>query len=110
MGEIWIAIGIAAFGAGMAYMGVHLTMHPPESSAAKWCWKVGFIAMAIALCGLIGWQTKLSLHAQSDLNSRLDRIEKNKPTVTVLPAPVTVNNIPAPSISSTTSPDRKSVV
>jgi len=91
MADIWLAVWLCLCTAGMAYMGVHLTMHHPESNAAEWRWKIGFIALALVTCGLIAWQTARNISRQEALQKRLDKIQHNTetpPTVQVNLPPI----------------------
>jgi hypothetical protein len=98
--DILLPVGIGVFTFVLAYMGVHVTLHPPEENA-KTAWKRGFWAVAFSGCVLIAWQGVRSVRAQDALQTQLDRIEHNKPIVNV-PAPI-VNippaNPPKPSAS-----------
>lgn len=103
--DIGIAIGIAVLTAAMAYMGVHVSLHPPDH-AVKGRWRLGFITIATAAIGLIAWQTQRGVSSQTklgsqiaDLHSQLNKIQHNTetpPTVNVLPSPVVINPAPAP--------------
>ncbi|MGB7549228.1 MAG: hypothetical protein WBM14_15925 [Terracidiphilus sp.] len=77
MGDILIAVGICLLTAAMAYMGVHVTLHPPDSDNLKRAWKVGFCFVAVLACVLIAWQTKRGASTQSDLQVQLKDIRKN---------------------------------
>ena len=90
MVDIWVAISICALTAAMAYMGVHVTLHPPESHKAKRLWKAGFVSVAVLACVLIGVQTKRNDDSQSKLQAQLSKIQKQTET----PPQVTVN-VPA---------------
>lgn len=48
--DIAIAGLIALFTCAIAYMGVHVTLHPPESAEEKRNWKIGFLAAAALIC------------------------------------------------------------
>lgn len=75
----------------MAYLGVHLTMHPTDSARHKWLYKAAFISCGLLMCSLIGIQTYRNNQAQDQLRAELDSIKKN----TEQPPKVEItNNIP----------------
>jgi hypothetical protein len=92
VGDIGIAIGVGLLTSALAYMGVHVTLHPPGPSHKAW-WKVGFVVIALTGCILIAYQTKRRIDSQKATQSELTTIEKNtesRPNVTVNPTPVTI--------------------
>jgi hypothetical protein len=88
--DIILAIGVGLLTATMAYMGVQITLRPPESDRAKACWTIGFIATALLACVLLALQTKRSGDAQSALQTQLTNIQRN----TEHPTAITVNPLP----------------
>lgn len=73
--DIWIAFGIAVFTFAMAYMGVHVTLHPPVTNSEKWFWKIGF-GLCAALCvSLVIWQTVRNQASQKELTAQLSSIK-----------------------------------
>lgn len=90
--DIWIPVGIGLLTFVLAYMGVHVTLYPPQADA-RIGWALGFLAVAVLCCCGIGWQAVRSVTAQEGLQAQLNRIQHNTetpPTVNVQPAPVTV--------------------
>jgi hypothetical protein len=85
--DVIIAVGNGLLAAVMAFMGIYLTLHPPEGALSKRWWKIAFIATAIAACLLVAWQTIRSNTTQASLQSQLDTIQRN----TEQPAHITVN-------------------
>jgi hyperosmotically inducible periplasmic protein len=93
---ILIAAGIAVLTTLMAYMGVHVTLHPPETQRSRLMWKVGFSVVAMAGIALVAAQTRNNAVEQQTLRDEMARIEKNTrqpPTVqvTVPPAQVVIS-------------------
>ena len=108
-----IAGGICVLTIGVAYMGVHVTLHPQDSPKAKRLWKVGFIVATLATCTLVVWQTKRNGDAQRILQAQLDQIQKNtsqppqvkvenqidtSPIAKALQTPTVVHNIKSPEL------------
>ncbi len=75
MADIFIAVGIGIFTAAIAVMGVYVTLKPPLNDGEKRKWLVAFIAVAIATCLLIAWQTARGVKAQNDLQGQLTQIQ-----------------------------------
>ncbi len=63
--DIWIAVCIGFVFFATGFMGVYVSLHPPNSAREKLAWKVGFVATAIFGCGLIAWQTSRSIEQQN---------------------------------------------
>ena len=55
--DISIAVLLGIITLGLAYMGVHVTLNPPESRREKLLWRFGFISASLIACALIGIQT-----------------------------------------------------
>jgi hypothetical protein len=97
--DIAIAIGIALLTVAMAYMGVHVTLHPPKDNK-KAGWKVGFVGVALATVALITMQTIRNGRKQSSLHAQLNKIQHNTetpPTFNVPPSQVVITPSPAPA-------------
>lgn len=87
-----IGLGLLGTAAAMAWMGVRVSLYPPNAEAEKksrkkWFLRLGGIAAVLTIAQ--GIRNGLT---QQDL---LDAIARNKPTITVQPTPVTVNNLPS---------------
>src|SRR5665213_343631 len=54
--DIFIAATLAVLTIGMAYLGVHVTLHPADSSKAKFWYKFGFSTCAVGTVLLVVWQ------------------------------------------------------
>ena len=74
-----------------AYLGVHVTLHPVESSRAARAYKWGFVTCGIVACALIGIQEYRNEQAQDVLRKQLSQIERN----TTEPPKIQVNVPPA---------------
>lgn len=90
--EIGIALAIAVLASALAFMGMYVTLHPPDTDSAKRNWKIGFGLVALLACAVTVWQTKRNSATQDALQKQLDRIRKN----TENPPQVTVNVPPSP--------------
>src|SRR5580704_4897550 len=102
--DIFLAIVQAVVALAMAYLGVHLTLHPPgESTRTKSAYKAGFIVCGIVSVALIGVQTHRNGDAQKALRNQLARIEGNTKT----PPIVQVNVPPATVVFSDSRRDLK---
>ena len=97
--SVLLSGGIAILTIAMAYLGVHVTLHPPnESSTARRNYKVGFILCAFASVVLVTWQGIRNGLTESSLEARLNIIQRNTenpPKVEVKIPPISV---PAPLI------------
>jgi hypothetical protein len=87
--NIAIAVATAALMLTTAYLGVHVTLHPADSEGSKRNYKIGFSACATAACVLIGIQAYRTNKAQSAVDVKLGKIEKN----TEEPPKVQVTNV-----------------
>jgi hypothetical protein len=91
--DIVLAISVFILSAGMAYLGVHVTLHPPDTAKQRRGYKIAFGAMTLLSAILIGAQTYATRHAQAALQTQLDQIKKNPeqpPQVTVQPPVVNI--------------------
>jgi hypothetical protein len=77
--DILIGVGICLLMAVMAYMGMYVTLHTPTTDEEKTRWKLGFAALAVVSCLLVGWQIHRSTVSQNQLQDRLNNI-RNPPT------------------------------
>jgi hypothetical protein len=91
--EILISIGLLAAASIMAWMGVRVSLYPLNTEYEKRKLKRWFIALGVIASVLTIAQGIRNGISQREL---LDEIAKNKPVINVQPAPVTVNNLPAP--------------
>ena len=86
--DIVIALLLAFVTAGIAFLGIYLTIHPPQTPSVRSKYLVSFILLAVGAIGLTGWQTYRSATQQNELQAKLDSIEKSTkqpPTVQVTP-------------------------
>jgi hypothetical protein len=78
--DVSISAALAILTMLMGYLGVHLTMHPAESTKARLWYKTGFATCAVFMVGLVIWQgvrngmSQLSLARQ--LSSGTTRISE----------------------------------
>jgi len=100
-----------------AYMGVHVTMHPPETALAKRWWKIGFCLTTLIAAVLIGLQTikatreanilKLEVEQLTRSTGVIERQTKQSPTISVNVPPAVVQIMPAPQpVGSLREPSR----
>lgn len=82
-----VASGVVAF--VLAYMGVHVSLHPPREERKRG-WTVCFILVGLVACGLIGLQAVRSNKSVSALQSQLAGIRKS-----IHPAPTAQENAAA---------------
>ncbi len=75
MADVAAAVAIGALTLLVAYLGVHLTMHPAETKRSKFAYKVAFFTCGVGICVLIGVQARQRDTSQEALLSRLKRIE-----------------------------------
>lgn len=75
--DIAIAVFIALFTCGLAYMGVHVTLHPPDTDKAKWWWKIGFGLVAAAICVLVFIQTRRNGNQQATTDQSIADLKGN---------------------------------
>jgi hypothetical protein len=81
--DIFLAILVWLFTAGTAYLGVYVTLHPPEDEKQKTRFKRLFVGLTVFAAIVVGYQTYLGRRAQR----QLDAIQHN----TEQPPQVTVN-------------------
>jgi hypothetical protein len=72
MWDIIIAVLLWLLTAATAYMGFHVTLHPPESGS-KGFWKAGFIAVAVLAAILIAIQAYRSYNSAQDLKAEIQK-------------------------------------
>lgn len=95
----------------MAYLGMHVTLHPvgEESRNRRRAYKVGFVLCALASLGLVTWQGVRNGLSTARFQRQLDKIQHNTETpphvsVTlppiVIPPPKVIENRSAPPPSS----------
>lgn len=70
MWDIIIAVSLGLVTAVMAYMGVHVTLHPPGEEN-KGRWRAGFIVVAVIACVLIGIQAYRAHRSSEDLQAEI---------------------------------------
>lgn len=91
-----------------AYLGVHVTLHPPGESAKKSrAYKVGFIACGVVATVLIAVQAYRNDTSQTALQRQLGRIEHNTtepPKVQVNVPPAQVQFLPSPQLEKIVPP------
>ena len=100
--DIFLAALLFLVASATAYLGVHVTLHPPATDKAKRSYKVAFLALTVVALGLIIWQTILNRRETGSLHAQLNKIQKNTetpPSVTVnvppsAPPQIIVNNAP----------------
>jgi hypothetical protein len=56
----------------MAYLGVHVTLHPVDSRRAKLAYKLGFSICAVSTVGLVVWQDIRNGRSQSALDEKIE--------------------------------------
>jgi hypothetical protein len=105
--DIFISLGLLAAASAMAWMGVRVSLYPPRLKAEKNRHMVWFLVLGVIAAVLTIAQGIRNGISQKEL---LDQIAKNKPTITVQPAPVTVNNLPAaPALTPTHSNEQPQI-
>jgi hypothetical protein len=72
MWDIIIAVLLWLLTAATAYMGFHVTLHPPEPGS-KGFWKAGFIVVAILAAILIAIQAYRSYNSAQDLKAEIQK-------------------------------------
>ena len=83
---ITILLSLATF--RLAYLGVKLTMEPPESTQARKQNRIVFIVLGCVIVGLSAWQAYRSNQTQDEIHTQISSIEQNTkqpPTVQVTP-------------------------
>jgi hypothetical protein len=73
--DVAIAILLSVTSIAMAYLGVHLTMHPAESQRARTTYKVSFVVCGLIAVSLIGIQTYRNNGTWASVRSQMGRIE-----------------------------------
>jgi hypothetical protein len=105
--DVWIAALIAALTIAMAYMGVHITIHPlDESPRRRLRYKCGFAVCAAGAIALVAWQGVRNYRGQDELHRLLVQIQSNTkepPKIQVSVPPPTVITVPADSKPRTVS-------
>jgi hypothetical protein len=69
--DIVIAVALFLISARLAYLGVVLTMNPPETEREKRRYKITFVVLPILATALVCWQAVLNRSAQNYLQSQL---------------------------------------
>lgn len=86
--DVGIAVALAIVTALMAYLGVHVTLHPVKSKRQRLGYKYGFGGCAFVAIVLIGWQTFRTQGSQSQagkaINDLKDLVEKQGKEITAL--------------------------
>lgn len=96
--DISLAILVFLLTAGTAYLGVYVTLHPPEDEKQKTRFKLLFGALTIFAAIVIGYQTYLGRNAQKELDAIKHNTEQ-PPQVTVTPTitpTIQLNEPPSP--------------
>lgn len=60
---------------GLGYLGLRLTLHPPQSDHERGIYKVVFIALGIISVGIIGWQAVRTNIAQEEFKKSQSQLE-----------------------------------
>lgn len=97
--DIALAVALFLVTSGTAYLGVHVTLHPAETSRAKSGYKITFAVLTLMAAGLITWQSILNRGEQGRLHAQLNSIQHNTeqpPTVQV--------NVPPPTLLTPATP------
>lgn len=89
MVDVILAVGNGVVAFALAYMGVHVSLHPPREER-KMAWTACFILVGLVTCGLIGLQAIRSNESVSALQSQLTGIRKS-----IHPAPTAQENAAA---------------
>ena len=74
--DITLSVALAIVTIAMAYLGVHVTLHPAESTRTRTAFKAGFSACAIVAVGLVIWQGTRNGMAQRQATGRIDVLGK----------------------------------
>lgn len=77
MSDIGITVGVAFLTFVMGFLGVYVTLHPPESPTAKFWWKAAFISCAIVGCGLVALQAYRTSVEQKDLEDSISSLQQS---------------------------------
>ena len=97
MWDIVLATAQCALMLLTAYLGIHVTLHPTESSQATRNYKIGFAVCAFVACCLIGVQAYRSNRAQNALNQLLTNIDQNTKNPPREEGYVVLNKVDVPS-------------
>ncbi len=96
MVDITIAVLLVVLTAIATYLGIHVTLHPPNSDRAKLGYKIVFGACGLVMACLVALQTYRNSAAQNELKAQLETIKRN----TEQPPKVQVtNNLPPTQIN-----------
>jgi hypothetical protein len=75
---VTLAVAQAALTVLLAYLGMHVTLHPPSESQKKSrVFKVGFIACGVLAVGLVGFQGCLTSRSQRDSDNQMSRLRSD---------------------------------
>ena len=77
MVDIIIAVLLGALTLLTAYLGVHVTLHPPQTDTEKFWYKGGFCVSGVLACSFIGVQAYRNHVSQAALTAQMGRIETN---------------------------------
>jgi len=69
--DIAISIGIALLAAVMAYLGVHVTLHPPATPRSRLAYKIGFGSCVAATVIMIFWQGLRTSRSQAAMSDKV---------------------------------------
>src|SRR5580700_2500994 len=70
--DIGISAALAILTIVMAYLGVHVTLHPADSKQSKRWYKIGFSSCAIAAVALVIWQGVRNGKAQGEFQRTVE--------------------------------------
>jgi len=89
--DISIALGLLSASVFMAYLGVHVTLHQPDTTIKIRNRKIAFLSLGILAGALTLFQGIRNGLSQHEL---MEAIKNNKPVVNVLPASPTIEVTP----------------
>jgi len=74
--EVFLSAALAACTIIMAYLGLHVTLHPPnDSPRARFWYKCGFFACGVCSIALIIWQGVRNTNAQRAFDSKVGELQ-----------------------------------
>jgi biopolymer transport protein ExbD len=86
--DIFLAVVVFLLTSAMAFLGVYVSLHPPQTAEAKSSYKTLFVMLSLLAAGVIAFQAYVARRAQADLENKLAIIKKN----TEQPPKVVVEN------------------